>query len=863
VTAHLLSLIGQQAADHGIVVWYDPEGVYAHLVEGSQLGEVPLLRYAGSFLELRERLEPYLEFVGEDDRIRAEALEPRPVVVYVPLDRQATRYALVEAEAAGVVMEPGGHPWQRNTRLRVLAERVLQEVAPERAADWGRQAEQGILALADLDRLADQSSLDLGAVRLVFESTSPAEIALAFLASDRHDAALQQRRALPELTGVLRAEVGLVLNPEVGPAALRQAARRALLLTEFRGTLPAAVQPGVLENIPLPESPVHVEAAGRLCHTWRNRADYSDAYVEAARAVESELGASVFELSPDVLGDLDTFAAIETRLLRYAGERLLAGETQAALALAAKRKNSFWSGEDPSLRLRWTLLETVGRLLTAARQVNAELRAGRRNAEALVRAYAEGESPWCRLDTEYRHLERQFTTFDLEMNDEHDQLERLVHHARQAYVDALGQCAGAFTAALEAAGFEVPGVLRQRDVFQKQVNPVLHGRGKVAYVLVDGLRFEMARELVGGMGDEASEVRLHAALAQLPSLTAVGMAALLPGSEKALELAESGGELVVRVDGRPLKDRAARVRLLRDLLGGRFVELKLNDLVKSVRKVQEMVQSAEVVLVTSQEIDRRGEESADEDEARRYMDEVLDKLRRGVRRLAALGVTTCVLTADHGHLFVEGLTSGMKIDPPGGRTVELHRRVWLGHGGQSAPGYIRVAADKLGLKGDLEFAFPRELACFKVRGGSEAYFHGGASLQEMVIPVAVLQLSAGLPAAKDASQIELAMDRPRVTTRFFSVTATYRPAGLFPAAQKRVVFSVRAGRKEVGTAAMAAYGFEGATQEVVLEPDRPNAITLMLTEEPEGGSVSVHVLDAASRIEQARWEQLPVTIHMR
>jgi hypothetical protein len=703
----------------------------------------------------------------------------------------------------------------------------------------------------------------MGAVRLIFESTSPAEIALAFLASDRHDAALEQRRALSELTSVLRAELGLALNPEGGPTAVRQAARRALLATEFRASLPAQARSGALQSLPVPESPAHVEAARRLCHTWRNRADYSDAYVEAAHAVETELGASTFELALDVLAGLDTFEAVETRLLRCAGELLLSGKPQRALDLAGNRKGSFWSSENPSLRLRWTLFETVGRVLMTAGRVKAELKTGRRNAEALVKAYAEGDNPWCQLDTEYRHLERQFTTFDLELNEEHDQLERLVQHARQTYADVLGDCAEAFTTGLEAAEFNVAGILRQRDVFNRQLNPVLHGRGKVAYVLVDGLRFEMARELMGGMGDEASEVRLHAALAQLPSVTAVGMAALLPGAEKGLELEESDGELVVRVDGRPLKDRAARVRLLRHPLGDRFAEIKLNDLVRSARKVQEMVQSAELVLVTSQEIDRRGEESAEEDEARRYMDEVLDKLRRGVRRLAALGVTTCVLSADHGHLFIEGLSSGMKIDPPGGRTVELHRRVWIGHGGQKAPGYIRVTAGRLGLKGDLEFAFPRGLACFKVRGGSEAYFHGGASLQEMVIPVAVLQLRAGRAAAKDASQIDLAMERPRVTTRFFSVTATYRPAGLFPTAQKRVVLSVRASRKEVGTAAMAAYGFEDATHEILLEADRPNAITLMLTDDPESGSVSVHVLDAASSVELARLEQLHMAIHVR
>ena len=38
---------------------------------------------------------------------------PAPLLLYVPLDRAKTQHALIEAEAAGVVMEPGGSPWQR------------------------------------------------------------------------------------------------------------------------------------------------------------------------------------------------------------------------------------------------------------------------------------------------------------------------------------------------------------------------------------------------------------------------------------------------------------------------------------------------------------------------------------------------------------------------------------------------------------------------------------------------------------------------------------------------------------------------------------------------------------------------------
>jgi hypothetical protein len=61
-------------------------------------------------------------------------------------------------------------------------------------------------------------------------------------------------------------------------------------------------------------------------------------------------------------------------------------------------------------------------------------------------------------------------------------------------------------------------------------------------------------------------------------------------------------------------------------------------------------------------------------------------------------------------------------------------------------------------------------------------------------------------------------------------------------------------------AAMAAYGFEEGTQEIVLEKDRPDAITMMLTAEVEAATVSVHILDATTQVELAALKNIPVAI---
>lgn len=123
----------------------------------------------------------------------------------------------------------------------------------------------------------------------------------------------------------------------------------------------------------------------------------------------------------------------------------------------------------------------------------------------------------------------------------------------------------------------------------------------------------------------------------------------------------------------------------------------------------------------------------------------------------------------------------------------------------------------LGLAGDLELAFPLGLACFRTRGGSRGYCHGGISLQELVLPVASITVRESRATDVGTATVMLSVAKPKTTTRFFSVEARYVVGGLFGEDTKRVKAVVRTNRTEVGMAAMAAYDFEEGTQEVVLE----------------------------------------------
>ena len=83
----------------------------------------------------------------------------------------------------------------------------------------------------------------------------------------------------------------------------------------------------------------------------------------------------------------------------------------------------------------------------------------------------------------------------------------------------------------------------------------------------------------------------------------------------------------------------------------------------------------------------------------------------------------------------------MKIDAPGGKTADLHRRVWVGVGGTSEPSYLRTPLTSLGIESDLDIATPWTFAVLQGRrAAARAYFHGGLSPQELIVPVVVLTL---------------------------------------------------------------------------------------------------------------------------
>lgn len=857
VSEHIVGLVRKQVKERSTVVWYDPHGAYRELaatLTPESVSDAAVHRYdpQRGFVALRHDVEPL--WTGS---------APPRLVIYVPLAQAAAHHALIEYEVGGVVIQPGQQPPERNTGLAAVARAALQSVfPPAKVEEIVGQVEAGQLSLAELDALAEVGGG--GVVALIFGTGNAADVGLRFLDDPSLDAQVNARQAVGQLAGTLGDLLGVAFATNKGTAGLRAQLARLVLVTDLAECLGESV-PASLKTIPVAASPVARQAAVGLTRAWRNRRDAAASYVHWADKVQAEIGLGSLKPPLEALARSETFRAGEVRLQQEVESALAHRASEQTVHLSEQRVTGFWAAQVPEIKARWQVIVAAGRVLVESARLDAGLKGKGLPAGELVSKYALGDSPWCALDTAQRHLERDFHRLEVDLQ-QHSSLVQLVTRARQQYARAADRLAEAFTHAYADGKFTVPNVTQQTEVYRQVVGPAAK-HGRTAYILVDALRYEMARELCGIL-DPSWSFELTPALAAPPTVTEIGMAALLPGAERGLGVAQAkGGGLAAVVEGKALKTRQERLAHFVQAAGGKIPEARLDQLAPlSNAHLRDALNSASLSVVTSTDIDALCENTPDT--ARRHLDDTLDQLRRAVKTLFGLGVQTVVICADHGYLFGEKLASGEAIDPPGGKTVTLKRRVWVGQGGAQSEGLLRTPLSAFGIGGDLELVTPWNLSCLKVQGGAMEYFHGGLSLQEVLVPVLVVR-AGPLQAAVAGAHMEwkLTLGSQKISTRFLSVTVEGHTGELLQITPPTVRVEVRAGDQPISTPVSAGYGFDEATKDVQLAvaSDQPqaiakNTIMLRITEAPSAGEATVHLLDAATGVSLARLDGVPIAI---
>jgi len=481
-----------------------------------------------------------------------------------------------------------------------------------------------------------------------------------WLADTTLDASIEAKGAVPELLLLIESRLGLPLPSTTTVAAARDKTLRYVLVNEFRGDLQAD-PPASLAIIP---APAVKEQPGRLRTVAEAlRRQHASRYAELADQLEASLGLAAAGIEAAQLGNIDTFRFEEQALLTFVGETIAAKRYEQALAIVAARGRSFWVDRQVSRQAQWEACRLMAELGQQIERLRPALAKAPLTASQWVELYCADDG-WFLVDA----LQRRLETWVARMDDDPEHPVAL-ECLRRDHEELLKRMADGFATALRQAGWTVAGVLPQARIHPEVVQAM---PGRVAYVLVDALRYEMGAELARHL-DGAQDLTLRPAIAALPTITTAGMAALLPGASASFSLAEHQGRLAARIEGSALPGLSERLKFLKARLPG-LVDLPLGRLLGlSAGKLKSAVAEASLVLVRSQELDALGE-NVDDLTARSAMESVIGNVARAIRKLAKAGIESFVITADHGHQFSIRKDDDMKTDNPGGNTLELHHR---------------------------------------------------------------------------------------------------------------------------------------------------------------------------------------------
>jgi hypothetical protein len=685
----------KRAFDHqgenGIVVWYDAGGTMSEVVNEVVPKGVKLVKFDGSFLALRFELE------NKSPDLSGKWL------IYVP-EKPLQESWLRDFELLGERLEMDFLSLlQRRCNLPVTSVLVdLLRNRPENSKRLARSWEQLIG-----NRTVTENEIIDALLALAFGLTSWdfKDAVLLFLCEQNWQGKLSEqglweiwRKRLQEYFGWNDAET----PPD--ERDLKRKVQATVLLADL-----VCFDPSIADRFPfVPSDPTKRQALSQLARRWRDSVNWQAVYRNVADEVERQYNLRNITLN-EALVKAETFKFIDDLWVQEMRRAVMPdgsnfGEKVENLGrIAETRKSLFWSRHDEAIKQFWEAVELASKIWLKSQdavRVSEKLQ----RVEEFVKHYT---SEWWRLD--YWALQLSALQASLSSEDKN----RFVNPAWIAYRKFLDSVNRAFMNAVKREGWQPT----QWAFWQN----IRLGQERVAIFIVDALRFDLAKRLQECVGS-AVNFEVRSLKTVLPSITEIGMAALLPDSE-GLSVAWESNSLVIKVQGQEIVSKSDRRRWLEQFIGrdGKVVDLdELN---------ATNLSDVKTLVVLSRELDEFGTFASDLHPQGLF--DMVSRIAQSIRFVAEKGFQRIFVVADHGFLFAPQGCEPSTIRAPS-EALEIKRRFVVG--GQPEGCWV-VQASEMGLQGNLLFAFPEGFSVFALQGESEAFLHGGLSLQESVIPM--------------------------------------------------------------------------------------------------------------------------------
>jgi uncharacterized protein (TIGR02687 family) len=476
---------------------------------------------------------------------------------------------------------------------------------------------------------------------------------------------------------------------------------------------------------------------------WKNNRHWGEAFETLSARYQD-----ILKIPEDLAGrevralhDVDHFEEIDRHVIRSLVSAMSRQTVSAAdvLKTVRERKQSHWYAAYADI------YQAIG-YATEFQQALVEANLGMTSPEEGVKRYV---TSWYKLDQLYRkfiyHMQksgqasllgalfetvenRYTTSFLLTVNDAwQDQLARL-------------------------SDWAVPGFPRQVDFYRDQAAAFRRRDQKVVVIISDALRYEVAEECLREIRKlNRFDAELKPMIGVLPSYTQLGMAALLPNRN--LSVTEDG---TVSSFGQPTQGTVNREKVLARGRDGDRVKAMKADAFMALKADdgKDIFREHDTLYLYHNRIDAMGDTLTTEERLPEAAEDAIADLTKLVRKLTTANFSNILITADHGFLYQHRPLDEAEFsvaDPTGDEILVKNRRFVIGRGLKDAAGMKRFRSGELGLAGDLDVLIPNSINRMRVKGAGSRFVHGGASLQEVIVPI----LRVGKRREADVGQVEV------------------------------------------------------------------------------------------------------------
>ena len=303
----------------------------------------------------------------------------------------------------------------------------------------------------------------------------------------------------------------------------------------------------------------------------------------------------------------------------------------------------------------------------------------------------------------------------------------------------------------------------QQRFFEQHVRSFTLKKQRLFVIISDALRYENGAELSKRVQSENRyESSIEPMVSSLPSYTQLGMASLLPNKELSFKVKSDS----IIVDGMSSTGIQGRSKILAKNSGVRATAIKADEFMNmnSAKEGREFVKQYDLIYIYHNRIDKTGDDKTSEERVFEAVEDELNFLMDMMKKITNMNGNNIMVTADHGYIYQhhELDESDFSKSNHKGETWKENRRFVIGKDLSNDSATRAFKASELNISSDADILIPKSINRLRVKGAGTRFVHGGASLQEIVIPL--LKITKKREDTTSAVDIEIIKSTDRITT---------------------------------------------------------------------------------------------------